>query len=157
MRKISAFTLIETLIYSAIVSGFVVLALVITYQMIDFRDDLDAGRELYENQRFLSQKINWVLSNVSVINSPAAGATGASVSVSKINHGSNPLVIDSLSGVARLTIGGGAATALTNDYVTVSDLSFENLSFSGHSYIRAKATLSNSRSSTTIDSLILIK
>lgn len=150
-------TLIEILIYSAIVSGFVVFALVITYQMVDFRDDLDDARELYENQRFLTQKINWVLSGVSSINSPATGATGNSISVNKISYGQNPLVIDSSNGAARLSLAGATAKNLTNNFVTVSDLSFENISLSGKNFVRAKATLSNSRSSTTIDSLILIK
>lgn len=150
-------TLIETLIYAAIVSGFVVLGLVITYQMIDFQDDLNGAKELYENQRFLTQKINWVLSGLSVINNPAVGAVGASISASKIGFSPNPLVIDSLGGTARLSIGGGAAVALTNNFVTVSDLSFENINFSGKNFVRAKATLFNGRSSTTIDSLILIR
>lgn len=157
MKKEQGLTLIETLIYSGIVSGFVVLALVITYQMIDFRDDLNNARELYENQRFLSQKIDWVLSSVSAINSPAIGATSASVSVNKISYGSNPLVLDLSAGAARLSIAGAAAIALTNGYVTVSGLTFENLSLSGHSFIRAKATLANGLSSTTIDNMILIK
>ena len=151
------FTLIEVLIYAGIVSGFIVIALVLAYQIIDYSDRLESQRELGENQRFLVQKINWVLSGVQAINSPAPGVSGATLSVNKFNFGQNPLVVDAVASTTRLKIGLAEAVSLTNRYASVSNLLFEHLNFSGEDVIRVTANLSNDVASTSIDMTVLIK
>ncbi len=156
MMKNNGFTLIETLIYSGIVSGFITISLFLVLQMIEFRSSLENQRELNENQRFLIQKLNWALRG-SAINSPAAGASAGSISVNKIGYASNPIVIDSLNGAVRLASGGGTALPITNAFASTTNLVFQNLNLSGKTVIRVTANLAGQSSSTTIDNFILIK
>ncbi|MDP2695995.1 MAG: hypothetical protein Q8O87_01945 [bacterium] len=148
-------TLIEVIIYSGIVAGFLAIAFLAASQFVNFSDDLRYQKELGENQRFIVQKLNWLLSGVQNINIPMLGDSGAMLSMDKINSISNPLVLDLSGGKLRLTIGGGQSVELNNDYGDVSGLLFEHLDFSGQSAIRITATLSNDLAATAIDTTII--
>ncbi|MEK9186129.1 MAG: prepilin-type N-terminal cleavage/methylation domain-containing protein, partial [Patescibacteria group bacterium] len=97
------FTLVEVLIYAGIVTMIITFALLGTYQIIDYQDRLEDQLEVTENSKFLIQKIAWVLQNNSAINSPVLGSSGLSLSVNKLNYGSNPLVITLSNGRAWLS------------------------------------------------------
>lgn len=150
------FTLIEILIYSAIVTIIFSFSLLAVYQIIDSDERVFSREELTANQKFLLQKISWALQNVDTVNSPAAGAGGPGLSVNKLNYPYNPLVISLDNGAVKLT-SGATATPLTNDYVNVSGLNFEHLNFSGKSAIRATVALENKFGTTTIDATITVK
>ena len=60
------FTLIETLVYVAIVAGFITVSLSAVYQMIDFGGRVRNQREINENQRFLIQKLDWILNSAEI-------------------------------------------------------------------------------------------
>lgn len=156
----NGFTLIETLIYSALVTMITAFSILSVYQLIDTSDRGKNLEQLNENQRFLEQKIYWTLQSVSVINSPASGATSTSLSVDKVGFAENPVVIDVISDTARIKRGVAAANLITNDsYVAVQDLAFHQFSFSGKPAIKITGTLFNSFTSTTlaIDTTILTK
>ncbi len=153
------FTLIETLIYSAITTLFLTAALLMIYQMISSLQRGKNERELVENQKVLEQKIYWALQSVSAINSPAANATTTSLSVNRLNYGSNPILIDMNGGVARITKGAGAATPVTNTYSDLQSMTFHQYSWDGRPAIRVQATLVNHVASTSvsIDTTIITK
>lgn len=158
--KNSGFTLIETLIYSALVTMITAFSILAVYQLIDTSIRGKNLEQLNENQRFLEQKIYWTLQSVSAINSPAIGATSTSLSVNKIGFADNPVVIDVVSDTARIKRGAEAASLITNDsYVALQDLAFHQFSFSGKPAIRITGALFNGFTSTTlsIDTTILIK
>ena len=157
MKKPNGFTLIEVLIYSAIVAGFITFAVLAAYQIIDFSGRLENQRELSENERFLAQKLSWVLSGVDTINAPVAGASGATLSVNKLNFSQNPLVIDLANGVVRLTGGSGPAVPLTNSFASSSNLIFRRLDFSGQEAIRVTVNLENKTASSSLDYTIIVK
>ncbi len=152
MKK--GFTLIETLVYIGIVGGFITFFILTAYQIIDFSERLEKQRELGENQRFLVQKLHWVLSGATV-SVPAQGSSGAVLTVTKTGVGQ--ITVDSLAGAARLKIGAGDAVLLTNDYASTTNLLFEHLNFSGKSAVRARADLANDVATTSIDTTIIIK
>ncbi len=153
------FTLIETLIYAALTTVMLSFAIIITYQLIDNAGRGRNQRELVENQKVLEQKIYWVLQGVSAINSPGAGATTTSLSVNKLNYGSNPVVIDTAGGVARLQKGAGAAIPVTNTSSDITSLTFHQYVWDGRPAIRIQATLVNHLASTSValDTTILTK
>lgn len=154
------FTLIETLIYSALVTLITTFSVLAVYQLIDTGTRGKNLEQLNENQRFLEQKIYWTLQSVSAINSPASGATSTVLSVNKIGFADNPVVIDVVSDAARIKRGVEAASLITADsYVAVQDLVFHQFSFSGKPAIRVTGTIFNGFTSTTlaIDTTILIK
>ncbi len=159
-RASSGFTLIETLIYSALITLITTFSILAVYQLIDASDRGENLEQLNENQRFLEQKIYWTLQSVSSINSPAIGATSTTLSVDKIGFAENPVVIDTLSDTARIKRGVEAANLITNDsYVAVRDLAFHQFNFSGKPAIKITGTLFNSFTSTTlsINTTILVK
>lgn len=145
------FTLIETIIYAGLTTLIASFAIVISYQLIDSSDRLRHQREMAENKKFLEQKIAWALQSASAINSPASGATSTSLSVTKLNYVSNPVVIDGSQSVVKLQKGGGSFIPITNEYVAVQDLNFHQFDFSGRPAIRVSGNLFDSFTSTTVD------
>lgn len=127
------------------------------YQIINYQDRVRAQLELQENGKFLTQKIQWVLQNNSAVNSPSGGASGASLSVSKLSFAGNPLVVDLNGGVIRLKTGTANPVDITNRYVSASNLTFNHYVLSGLSAIRARVTLQNSVGSTSVDTTIFVK
>lgn len=154
MIKNGGFTLIEVLIYSAIVTVMLTFILLAAYQIIDNQSRLNDWLAVQENQKFLLQKLEWVLQSNQAINIPAIGASGNALSVNKLNFSGNPLIIDLAGGTVRLQSGGGAPVNLTNPQVSVSNLNFNHLNLSGRSAIRVQAVLANITASATIDTLI---
>lgn len=157
---LTGFTLIETLIYAAITTIILTFAILSAYQIIDGSDRAEHQRQLAENQRFFEQKIYWLLRGVSIVNVPASGATGAVLSVNKLNFPDNPVVVDVDAGVIRLKRGAGAALAITDEaYVGARNISFRHLNLSGHSAIKVSGNLFDSLTSATvaIDMTVLIK
>lgn len=150
MNKNSGFTLLETLVYSGIVTGIVTVALLTTYQFIDGADRLKYHWEMAENQKVLEQKIYWALQSISAINSPAAGATTTSLSINKLNFASNPVVIDLSGGIVRLQRG-GAFNPITTELSEVRSLTFHRDDFDGRPAIKVDAEIFNPYSSTTIE------
>lgn len=150
------FTLIEIIIYSAIVTAILSFALLSLYQIISFDERGVAQQELIENKKFLLEKIYWVLQSVEAINSPAVGGSGGTLSVNKLNYGFNPLIVSLNNGVTQL-VSGATATPLTNSRVTIDSLNFEHLTFSGGAAIKINALLSNSVGSTSLETTIIVK
>lgn len=128
--KKNGFTLIETLIYIALftlmMGGAVVAAFFIIDASAHDKDKITATLEA----EFLMRKIDWALTGLdlsSPVNVPAPGASGPKLSVNKNGFPPNPLVVDAVSGRARLAQGGGAAAELTTDRVAVSNLKFRHI------------------------------
>lgn len=156
LKPVLGFTILETLIYAGLVSLMLAFMVVSVYQMIDSRDRLKFQRELVENQKFLNQKLAWLLQSNSAINTPAVGASGASLSVNKIGASDNPYVMIFGGGKITLTTGVNSAVGLTNNYVTVNNAFFENLNLGNRAGLRFHAELSNAFASTTVETTYAI-
>lgn len=155
----SGFTLIEILIYAALVTAIISFSLLATYQVLEFSTRGWHLRELADNQKFLEQKIYWALQSVSAINSPGVGATSTLLSVNKVNYEENPILITASDNTVRLSRGGGSYQPINNDFVFVQDLNFHQFDFSGQPAIQVSGTLFNSFTSTTaaIDLTVLTR
>ncbi|MBI2592680.1 MAG: type II secretion system protein [Candidatus Colwellbacteria bacterium] len=157
MRSSSGFTLIEILIYIGLITVITGSFIASAYQIIDSRGRVQNQLELTENKKFLVEKLKWILASNQTINLPGQGASGASLSVNKLNYGSNPLVVDLVSNQIRLALGGGEPVPLTNSQVTVSSLTFTHQDLSGRSVIRVQATMQNTVGSISVDTTIPVK
>ena len=153
----NGFTLIETLIYTMIVSVIIGSFLLILYNLAASADRTLRNTDLSDQKQFIIQKADWVLQSVSAVNSPAAGSSGATLSVNKIGYGSNPVVLDLSGGVLRVAEAGGAPVALTPAGIMVSNLVFTHTALSNETRIRMTLTLTNSATSTSIDFTKIIK
>ena len=157
MKYNTGFTLIETLMYSAIVTGFLTFALMISYQIINSSDRSTDLVELNENQQFVTEKIGWALSNVSAVNSPTSGNSASSLSVNRLNYSGNPIVISLSNGQAMISTSSLPAVPLSNSHVTVSSLNFRNFNFDGRTGIKFSAIFQNNTSSTSLDTTFIVK
>ncbi|MDP3729190.1 MAG: hypothetical protein Q8R26_00325 [bacterium] len=151
------FTLIEVVLYAGMVTGFITISLLSMQAIIEYGDRLEQQRELNENQRFLIEKLQWILSGVQLVTVPAVGGTNTSLSVTKINFAQNPLMVTLAQGVVSLGIGGGNALPLTNRFASTSGLKFEQLALGNQRAIRVSALLENTNATTSLNALIFIK
>lgn len=121
------FTLIETLIYAALISIMIGFSLTAAYQIIDSSESLNKKIVVEEEANFLLRKIEWALTGIETINSPVSGASSSILSVNKINFFANPLVFDLDSDNLRLKKGTGSPVILNNQNVKITNLVFEHL------------------------------
>ncbi len=139
------FTLIETLIYSAILVIVLGGIFITFYSIMTTSDSLRYQIELIENAKFLEQKFKWALTGAEGINMPIIGSVSSSIlSINKPGI-ANPLIFDLNEGIVRITSGSESPVPLTNNFVVVSSISFESFSFSSDTQntIRIRAELEN--------------
>jgi len=127
------FTLIEVVIYTAI--AVVLLALVMTLygalQSARIKEQAIAEVEM-EGDTAMTL-ITQTVRNAKLVNAPATSTSASSLSLITYLSSTTPTVFDLSSSTLRIKEGTGAATALTNSQVVVSNLSFQNLSWPGTS------------------------
>lgn len=127
LKIVRGFTLIETIIYIALFSVIISLVIGAVYNIIEGSDDLQKNIITNAEAHFLTRKIEWTLTGVSAINSPASGLTGVSLSVDKVGYAQNPIVFDLDSGNLRIKKGLSDPVILNSANVAVSDLQFQHL------------------------------
>ena len=129
-KRQAAFTLIELILYMALLSIFIGGAVLFAWDIIYGRVKTSAHQEVSENIRLASQRLIHEIRNAEDINSFSAAA----ISLAMADTNRNPTVFDISGG--RLRIGYGSSgncpstspCNLTSNKVTVSTLSFEDLS-----------------------------
>lgn len=124
----SGFTLIELLLYIAIVSVVVFIISNLLFSVLQSRVKNQTVADVEQEGAFVMRMITQTVRNGTAINSPAIGASSASLSVNVTSAPLSPTIFDSSGGVIRITEGAGAPVNLTSSHVTVSALLFQNLS-----------------------------
>ena len=127
LPTIGGFTLIETIIYAALFSVIIGLTVGAVYQIIEGSEDLQKNIIADAEAHFLTRKVEWALTGVSIINSPASGLAGASLSLDKVGYAQNPVVFDLDSNNLRVKKGLANPVILNSGNVAISDLQFEHL------------------------------
>lgn len=138
-------TLIETLIYVAIFSFFVVSLISFSVGMTSSRLNNQIILEVnYQGSRAINV-ITQALRNADSVVEPAVGVVGSSLNITTDSPATNPTVFYLSDGVMYVSEGGMQPIALTNDKITISNLFFSNLSVvSKPSTIQIRFTASNS-------------
>jgi len=137
MRKIkeqSGMTLVETLIYAALISIVIGMIIVVAFQVIQSSNNLGDKIFLEEEASFLMRKIEWVISGASAINSPSPGSSSSSTfSVDKFGFSGseNPVVFTVSGGNIFIQRGTGANTQLNSAFVTVQNATFTQIAATG--------------------------
>ena len=152
-----AFTLIETLIYSALVALMLTFALGTMYTLIDHAGRTAQQRALADNYTFLESKLQWLLIGADSIITPLPSDTSATLSLNKLNNPQNPFVIDLQNNAIRLSRAGAPPVSLTNSRVVVSNLSFTHTVSGTISSIRINALLSNTVASLPFQTTISLR
>lgn len=114
------FTLIETLIYSALLAFFLVSSIIVTNQILEDNRKTKGKLEVSGEAEFIMGKISYVLADASSTVSPMANATSTTLSINKTNYSSNPLEF-SLSGTdIYLKRGSASSTRLNSQRVIIT-------------------------------------
>jgi type II secretory pathway pseudopilin PulG len=121
------FTLVELILYVTLASVLLIgFAMLIPY-VLESRLKNQVILEVEEQARVVSSYMGLEIRNAEGVNSPAAGASGGSLSLDVVAGVDDPTVFDLNSDSLRVTKGAAPSDVLTNDKVKVTSLNFVNL------------------------------
>jgi Tfp pilus assembly protein PilW len=120
-------TLIEFLLYFALLGILMLAATKVILSVLDGKAKLDSIDEVSENGRFALDRIALAVRNADVLVLPATGTSGGYMSLIMPTASSSPTSFGLSGGVLQMKEGTSASTSLTTDDVTVSGLTFQNL------------------------------
>ncbi len=123
----NGFTLLETIIYVALLSVMTSFVMVVFYQLIGGSDQHRNRVEVDQEANFMMQKIVWALVGAQAINQPTGGATSTSLSINRFNYGQNPVVFDIGASNLRISKASGTPVILGSSRVFLDQLLFEHL------------------------------
>jgi Tfp pilus assembly protein PilW len=126
-------TLLELLIYVALVSILAVVFVNFTLDIVGTSQKARVKQEAQQNARIALERISRTIREANGLNvgSSTFGSHPGVLSLSMDNAAVNPTVFDISGGVLRITEGVGAPQALTSDDFNVTNLVFTNRSISG--------------------------
>ncbi|MCH7730769.1 prepilin-type N-terminal cleavage/methylation domain-containing protein [Patescibacteria group bacterium] len=139
----AGFTLIELIIYIALVSIFISGAILFAWDIIYGRVKSGVQREVTQNLRLASKRLVYEIRNASGINSVST----STISLVMDESDRNPTVFDVSGGRLRIGYGSGGSCpstspcSLTSNKVTVSNLAFTDLSSSGGESVNIQFTI----------------
>ena len=116
------FTLIEALMYLALLTLLIGGAGAASYSMIESAGRNQMKAMLQEEGDFLVAKINWALSSVASVEIPAVGLSGTSLSVTKLDGAIGTVLITLAGSDMTLKRGSNAPQVLNNTNVSVNNL-----------------------------------
>lgn len=127
----SGFTLIELLLYVTIVGTLLIGVSVFFALSADARIKNQTINQVDQQGTFAMDVIAHTIRNGTAITSPAAGATGSSLTLTVPTGSLSPTIFDLSGGVLRIKEGTGTAVSLTSSLMSVSNLTIKNLTRSG--------------------------
>lgn len=132
MKKQLGFTLIELILYLALVTIMLSAIIPFAWNVIGSGAKSGTQEEVNTQARFISERLNMEIRNASGINSSDFDTNLAldpnkKLSLSETN-GNNPTIIDVVSGQVQITQGSNPPVALNSTDTRVSNLTFSNFS-----------------------------
>lgn len=115
----SGFTLIETLIYSAILAIFLAASLLFINSVLSSADKLTAQNEVAANLEFVSKKMDFYLSETKSVLEPAANSSSSRLAT-------DSSIFELVNNKVFLTLPGGSSSSITNNRVVVNNFLVEN-------------------------------
>ena len=128
LKNKNGFTLIELLLYVAISGVILLITSLFLQTLLESRIKNQTIAEVEQQGLQVMQIITQTLRNADAINSPAQGASAATLSINTYTGANNPTVFDLGSGAIRIKEGVGAVIPLTNSRIVASALDFQNFS-----------------------------
>ena len=127
-NKNKGFSLIELLLYIALASVILIAVSYFIIMVLQARVKNQTINEVTSQGISAMQMIRQTIKNAESINNPAKGSSASSASIDVYTQANDPTVFDVSNGALRIKEGSADAINLTNARVTVSDLSFTNVS-----------------------------
>jgi len=123
------FTLIEFIIYIAIVAIILFVTVNFAWEIIYGNVKSQSIREVQQNARFAMEKITRTIQEAETINIPASGNSADFISLEMTDSNLDPTIFDLSDNKLRLSQGGAGPYELISNRVMVSNLRFTNLSY----------------------------
>ena len=123
------FTLIELIIYLAIVGVVLTVSGAIGFNVFSQRAAMTASEEVGQNARLAIEKISLAIRNSEAINTPTPGASSSVLSLRTDSPATNPTVFSFSSGALWLQLGGSAPATLTSSETEVVVFQTKNVSY----------------------------
>jgi prepilin-type N-terminal cleavage/methylation domain-containing protein len=140
------FTLIETIVYMALLGLIMTGALLSAFDLIASTQSSAGKTTAQEEGAFVGRKLEWALADMSA--TPVAGGSGCAqtLSIAKTGYGKNPVEFrrNTLNNTIEIREGGSVAyTALTTNNVSATCLTFTSIPAAGNapSGVTAATTL----------------
>lgn len=147
-QRLKGFTIIELLLYVSIASIMFIAITVFIATLLESRVKNQTIAEVEQQGLAVAQTMTSIIRNADTLSAPTIGSTGTSATLTVVDGAKSPTVFDLSSGVLRIKEGNGTATALTNDQVVASGVSFQNLSRVGTpGTLRIQYTIASNNSS----------
>ncbi|MEK7555520.1 MAG: prepilin-type N-terminal cleavage/methylation domain-containing protein [Patescibacteria group bacterium] len=121
-------TLIEVVIYLAIMAVFISSAFLLVSRSLENAERTRIKTETSANVEFVARKIEWAMNGAETVNFPAANSFSTQFSINKFDSSSNPIVFALSGDKITLSKSGGTAINLTNDNVRVGKFLAEHFS-----------------------------
>lgn len=125
------FTLIEFLLYIALVGVVFTIGLEISLNVLFARTKARSIAVVAENARLTLDAITQETRNAQRVTSPSRGVNSSSLSLNTAVAENNPTVFSLSAGTLMMSKGTAPAAALTSPLVEVSLLGFQNVSYAG--------------------------
>jgi type II secretory pathway pseudopilin PulG len=125
--KKKGFTLLEVLLYVAILSTILVTITSFLFAMLQFNVRGNVTTEVEQQGVQVMQLITQSVRSSEGINSPLLGTTSNTLSLVTDDTGLNPTIYELNNTSLQLTEGINLSEILTNDKVEVTDLTFRNI------------------------------
>jgi len=129
--KNSGFTLIETVLYSALIAATIGAVLAAAYQIIQGNEAISRQIASGEEAAFVMAKIEWAVRNAATVNFPDSGASSSTLSLSLHGYLKNPVVFSLDNGTVYIQKSVGALTPLTSPRAPVAGMNFIHIPASG--------------------------
>ncbi|MBI5732536.1 hypothetical protein HY967_01070 [Candidatus Jorgensenbacteria bacterium] len=126
----TGFTLIETVIYSALLAVFIVGAFLFLNSILDGSVRTLERNEVVANQEFVEQKLRWILSGAKSVSVPSTGSSSSTLTLEGNATSTYPASFSFASSAIRLSLASGTPVFLTNDRVSVISFLAEHFSSS---------------------------
>jgi len=145
--KKEAFTLIELLLYIAILSTLAMVLASFLPLVMEARVKRKTIDEVESQGAQAMTIMLQTIRNASGINSPATSTSAGTISLSMASTTLNPTVFDVSAGAIRIKEGTAPAVSLTNHYVSTTALTFWNYSSTTQGMVTIRLDLAYATSS----------
>lgn len=142
--KKSGVTLIELLMYIAMSAIILMTSSMFLTLLINSRIKNQTIAEVGQQGTQIIQNISRAIRKAESINSPSAGSSSTTLSITMTDSGVNPTIFQYSNGAMEIREGSGGFISLSSPRIIVSDVTFRNLSRpSTPGIIRTQFTLSH--------------
>lgn len=130
-QNLRGFTLVELLLYVAIVSVLILSTSAVYIVLLQSRVKNQVIAEVEQQGQMVMSTMLQAIRNGDLIATPPISTSNTSLTFTSLDVAKNPTVFDLSAGAIRINEASTSAIALTSTKVTASALTFQNISYSG--------------------------